>query len=121
MKKQLPQVVLIIFLIGMLSGFNHIKPRTEIPSLFVHHQIKGETVLINCVVSGISFRETDHSKKNLGKLVIWIDGKKKSEVKAAAFIIKGLSPGSHRVKLEVVDLNNQPYGMEKEFMVNITR
>ncbi|WP_051633680.1 hypothetical protein [Bacillus sp. UNC41MFS5] len=121
MKKQLPRVVLIILLIGILSGFNNVIPRAEMPSLYVNHQVKGETVLINCIVSGISFRETDHSKKKLGKLVIWIDGKKKSEVNAAAFIIKGLSPGSHRVKLEVVDLNNQPYGMEKEFMVNITR
>lgn len=110
-----------ILLIGLLSGFNTVSPEAEIPSLFVQHQIKGETVLINCIVTGISFRESDLSKKKLGKLVISIDGKKKSEVNAAAFIIKGLTPGSHTVKVEVVDLNNTPYGMEKEFMVNITR
>jgi hypothetical protein len=121
MKKHFPQVALFILLIGILSGFNHVSPSAEMPSLFVHHEIKGEAVLISCIVSGISFREIDQSKRKIGKLVIWVDGQKKSEAKAAAFIIKGLTPGGHRVKVEVVDLNNEPYGLEKEFMVNITR
>jgi hypothetical protein len=121
MKKKFPQIVVIILLIGILSGFNTVLQRTEIPSLFVQHQIKGETVLINCIVSGISFRETDHSTKKLGKLIIWIDGKKKSEAHSAAFMIKEFPPGRHKIKLEVVDLNNVPYRLEQEFMVNITR
>ncbi|MEH7305311.1 hypothetical protein [Neobacillus drentensis] len=121
MKKHFPRVILMVLITGILFGFNNVSPKEEIPSLFVQHQIKGETVFINCIVTGISFRETDHSKKRFGKIVIWIDGKKKSEVNAAAFMIKGLSPGSHSVKLEVVDLNNASYGMEKEFMVKITR
>ncbi len=106
---------------GILSGFDNVVSRTEIPSLFVHHQIKGEQVLIDCIVTGISFRESDHSKEKIGKIVVWIDGKKNTEVNAAAFIIKGFSPGSHRVKLEVVNLNNVSYGITKEFMVNIPR
>jgi hypothetical protein len=121
MKKLVPQLVLMIFLIGILSGFNNVLPRTEIPSLYVHHQIKSDTVLINCIVTGISFRDADPSKGRIGKIVVWVDGKKNSEVKAAAFIIKGFSPGTHKVKLEVVNLNNEPYGLAKEFMVNIPR
>jgi hypothetical protein len=121
MKKHLPQAVLLILLLGILSGFNHVSPRTEMPSLYVHHYIKGDQVLINCIVSGISFRETDHSQQKVGKFVVWIDGKKSTEVRAAAFIIKDLSPGRHKVKLEVVSLNNVPYGLAKELMVNIPR
>jgi hypothetical protein len=121
MNKHIPKIVLIILLIGILSGFNNVLPRTEMPSLFVHHQIKGEQVFINCIVSGISFRESEHAKQRTGKIVVWIDGKKNKEVQAAAFIIKGFSPGSHKVKLEVVNLNNEPFGLDKEFMVNIPR
>jgi hypothetical protein len=121
MKKHFPHLVLIILLIGILSGFNNVSQRTEMPSLFVHHQVKDQQVLVNCIVSGISFRESDDSKEKTGKIVVWVDGKKQSEVQAAAFIIKGFSPGSHSVKLEVVNLKNVPYGLAKEFMVNIPR
>ena len=121
MKKKFPQIAFIILIIGILSGFNTVLPSQEIPSLFVQHQIKGDSVLINCIVSGISFRETDHSKSKFGKIVVWIDGKKKSEVHSAAFLIKEFPPGRHMIKLEVVDLNDVPYGLKKEFMVNITR
>lgn len=121
MKKHFPQAVLMILLLGILSGFNNVSHRTEIPSLYVHHQIKGQEVLINCIVTGISFRESDHSKVKIGKMVVSIDGQKHTEVQAAAFIIKGFTPGSHTVKLEVVSLNNAPYGLAKEFKVNIPR
>jgi hypothetical protein len=122
MKKQFRHVILIVLLMmGILSGFNNVLASSEIPSFFVHHQTRGEQVLIECILTGISFRETDQSRGKIGKMVVWIDGKKKTEVNAAAFIIKDLSPGSHRVKLEVVNLNNETYGITKEFMVNISR
>ncbi|WHY79218.1 hypothetical protein QNH20_08825 [Neobacillus sp. WH10] len=93
----------------------------EIPSLFVHHEIKGKQILVECIINGVSFRESDHSKQKIGKMIVWVDGKKNSEVTSAAFIIKGLSPGVHKLKLEVVKLNNEPYGLTKEFIVNIPR
>lgn len=93
----------------------------EIPSFFVQHTTKGNNVFIECILTGISFRNPDHSKQKTGKLLVWIDGKRNQEVASAAFIIKGLPPGNHKVKLEVVDLNNKPYGLTKEFLVNIPR
>jgi hypothetical protein len=93
----------------------------EIPTLIVSHKTRGSQVMVECIVTGISFRESDRTKENVGKMVVWIDGKRTSEASAAAFIIKGLSPGSHKLKLEVVKLNNEPYGLAKEFMVNIPK
>ncbi|QCJ45147.1 hypothetical protein FAY30_08575 [Bacillus sp. S3] len=93
----------------------------EFPSLFVQHKTIGNQVLVECIVNGISFREADRAKKKVGKMIIWVDGKQTSEVTSAAFIIKGLTPGSHQLKLEVVTLNNEPYGLAKEFMVNIPK
>lgn len=93
----------------------------EIPSLFVQYQTRGNNLLVECIVTGISFRESNHSKDKQGKMVVWIDGNRSQEASSAAFIIKGLSPGEHKLKLEVVHLNNQPYGLTKEFMVKIPR
>jgi hypothetical protein len=92
---------------------------TENPSLFVQYQRRGGNILIECILTGISFRDSNQTKKKQGKMVVWIDGKRSHEVTSAAFIIKGLAPGDHKLKLEVVHLNNQPYGLEKEIMVNI--
>lgn len=118
MKKHLPHLVLSILLFGILSGYDNSK---EIPSLYVQHEIKGNNLFIECIVTGISFRESDQTKQKIGKLVVFIDGEKSTEVTSAALIVKGLSQGSHKVKIVVVDLKDEPYGLANEFMVNIPR
>lgn len=90
-----------------------------IPALFVQYESKGNNVFVECIVTGVTFREKDHSNRKIGKMIVWVDGKKKKEVSAAAFIIKDLATGNHKLKLEVVDLHNKSFGLTKEFMVNI--
>lgn len=98
------------------------KPNSkEIPSLVVQHETRGNDVFVECIVTGISFRESDHSKEKIGKIVVWIDGRRIKEVASVAFILKGLSGGNHRLKLEVVQLNNVSYGLMKEFSVTIPK
>lgn len=93
----------------------------DLPSLFVQYETKRNNVFVECILTGISFREADNSKQRIGKMVVYIDGLKAQEATSAAFIIKGLSPGNHKIKLEVVKLNNEPYGLMKELLVNIPR
>jgi len=103
------------------EGFNLVLYPHQSPtsSFIVKHVQKKDNVLVECIVSGVSFRESDSSKQAVGKILISVDGKKWSEADSAAFIIKGLLPGKHHVKLEVVDLQNKPYGLSKDFVVNI--
>jgi hypothetical protein len=84
---------------------------------FVNHKVEGSNVFIECIVQGITFRET--SGKNKGKIILYVDGIKKEEIFSAAFIVKGLSSGTHRLKLEVVTENNSSVMMKKEFNVVI--
>lgn len=84
---------------------------------FVNHKIEGRNVLIECIVQGITFRETDGNNK--GKIILYVDGKKKEEILSAAFIVKGLSSGKHRLKLQVITENGSSILMEKEFNVTI--
>ncbi|MCQ6279779.1 hypothetical protein [Bacillus sp. EB600] len=90
-----------------------------IPSLFVQYESKGNNVFVECIVTGVTFRENNQSNRKVGKIIVWVDGKKSQEVSAAAFIIKDLAYGNHKLKLEVVNLHNKSYGLSKEFMVNI--
>jgi hypothetical protein len=93
----------------------------EIPSFMVQYKTMGKNVFVECILRGISFRESEQTRQKVGKLIVWIDGKRNQEVSTAAFIIKSLPPGNHKVKLEVVNLNNVPYGLTKEFLVNIPK
>lgn len=128
MKKCIELTILSIFLVSILSGFqaSNVSPvfsenSDKTPSFFVQSKTNGKDVFVECILSGISFRQSDQKGQKVGKLVIWVDGKRTKEVNAAAFIIKGLPPGEHEVKLEVVDLHNKPYGLTSEFLVNIPK
>lgn len=128
LKRYIELTILSIFLTGILSGFQKSpvlpmvsKYSENNPSLYVQSRTKGNNVFVECILSGISFRQSDQHDRKVGKLVIWLDGKRTKEVNSAAFIIKGLPPGEHTVKLEVVDLKNVPYGITKEFLVNIPK
>lgn len=119
LKKQIGVILLSIFIVGILTGFKQNINQT--PSLVVQTSIKDKNVYVECILTGISFRQSEQNSKKVGKLVIYVDGKKTDVVNSAAFIIKGLKPGQHGVKLEVVDLKNEPYGIRKEFLVNIPK
>jgi hypothetical protein len=119
LKKQIGVILLSIFIVGFLTGFKQNINQT--PSLVVQTSIKDKNVYVECILTGISFRQSEQNSKKVGKLVIYVDGKKTDVVNSAAFIIKGLQPGQHGVKLEVVDLKNEPYGIRKEFLVNIPK
>jgi hypothetical protein len=127
-KKYIKLTILSIFLVGILSGFQKSTVLAKVsdyseksPSLYVQTKTKGNNVFVECILTGVSFRQSDQQDRKVGKLVIWLDGKKTKEVNSAAFIIKGLPPGEHTVKLEVVDLKNVPYGVTQEFLVNIPK
>ncbi|MEH7493272.1 hypothetical protein [Neobacillus niacini] len=128
MKRYIEITLLSIFFVGILSGFQESTVLAKVseysektPSLHVQSRTKGNNVFVECVLSGISFRQSEQNDRKVGKLVIWLDGKRTKEVTSAAFIIKGLPPGEHSVKLEVVDLKNVPYGVTQEFLVNIPK
>lgn len=89
------------------------------PSISVQFETKGHNLFVECIVSGITFRESNELNQRVGKMKVWVDGKKKQDITAAAFVIKSLPTGRHLLKLEVVGLHNEPYGLSKEFTVNI--
>lgn len=93
-------------------------PQQQAP-FYVQSQINGKNVYIECMVRGVTFRDDPKSQANPGKIIISIDGKKHQEVRAAAFIIKGLTTGKHQIKLDVVKLNGDPYSLSKEFTISI--
>jgi hypothetical protein len=91
-------------------------PADDESSFFVKHTIQGRDLYIDCIVTGISFRESAGDEQ--GKILLYADGKKIREVQAASFSVKGLESGTHKIKLKVVS-KERADGLQKEFTVNI--
>ncbi|EWG11825.1 hypothetical protein [Cytobacillus firmus] len=109
------------------SPVNTVKAETLLPvsgvessakdPFFVRHQIKGKDVFVECIVQDVSFRK--QSSKEKGKILLYINGKKKDEIHSAAFIIKGLPSGKHRIGLELVKGNSAEASLKRDFFVLI--
>ncbi|MEK3855246.1 lipoprotein [Cytobacillus sp. FSL H8-0458] len=84
---------------------------------FVRHQIKGKEVFVECIARDVSFRK--QSSKERGKILLYINGKKKDEIHSAAFIIKGLPSGKHLIGLELVKGDSAEASLKREFLVVI--
>lgn len=82
----------------------------------VSHQLRANTIFVECKVNGITFRKNE--KGESGRILIFIDGKKKHEIGRAAFVIKGLSKGKHTVKLILLNKDSQ-FMNTKSFEVEI--
>jgi len=92
--------------------------RIQMKDMTVRHHVRGQSVYIECVAPGISFSDKGPADRK-GKIRVYIDGKLEGEQQTAAFILKGLEKGDRHVKLDIVTLDNQSYGISKEFFVNI--
>lgn len=86
-------------------------------SFIVSHQVEGNKVFVECIVPNISFRD---QSKNKGKIILYVNGKKKEELSSAAFIIEGLPKGAHRIKLEIIKENTDLKPLTKEFNITIS-
>ena len=72
------------------------------------------------MLKDVSFRH-DPGEKAAGKLLVFLDGRKTLENQSPLFILKNLSPGNHRITIEVVNTNNQSNLYKKELMITIPR
>ncbi|WP_100330803.1 DUF6130 family protein [Bacillus xiapuensis] len=85
----------------------------------VRHLLKGNQLFIECVVNGVSFANHRSDGTVKGRAVVYIDDKFYKNYHTAAFIVKGLTPGKHKVHIQLTDAHNRPLGFEKTFFITI--
>ncbi len=81
-------------------------------SLFVKHYVHGKNILVECVVTNFTFAKD-------GRITVYVDGEKSTDIHTAAFIVKGLKNGKHHIRLELAKNNGELYGVKKEFDVEV--
>jgi hypothetical protein len=88
----------------------------EKPTLDVNYSVKEGAVYIDCRLHNFSFVRDDENK---GVLKITIDDKKTIFIEQAAFVIRGLKGGEHKVQIEVMKNEKNSYGVEKEISFQV--
>ena len=90
-------------------------------NMTVRHHVKEKDVYVEVVIPGFNFSEMNKKEKVSGEgyIQLYLNGKKIDEIHQAAFIVKGLPSGKHSLKIEIVQNDSTPYGVEKEFTVTI--
>jgi hypothetical protein len=93
----------------------------RIDPFYVKSYVKGNDVFIECRVSNFSFRDSGNKRESTGKLLVFLNGKKYNEFSTAAFILKDLKGGNHRITLQIVNQNGHFTSLKRELLVNIPR
>ncbi|MED3691411.1 hypothetical protein P4534_21830 [Peribacillus butanolivorans] len=80
--------------------------------------VKGNSVYVECYLKDYGFSETN--PKQLATVSVSIDNQKKKDMRTAAFILKDVPNGIHKIKLEILNGSGKKTGLQKEFEVHIT-
>ncbi|MFE4811055.1 hypothetical protein ACFQ9Y_07825 [Peribacillus simplex] len=80
--------------------------------------VKGNSVYVECYLKNYGF--SDSNPEQLATVSVFIDNQKKVDMKRAAFILKEVPNGMHKIKLEVLNGSGEKTGLKKEIEVHIT-
>ncbi|MBT2665928.1 hypothetical protein J7J00_10475 [Bacillus sp. ISL-4] len=80
--------------------------------------VKGNSVYVECYLKNYGFSESN--PEQLATVSVFIDNQKKVDMKTAAFILKEVPNGMHKIKLEVLNGSGEKTGLQKEIEVHIT-
>ncbi|MDP1417844.1 hypothetical protein Q8G35_05425 [Peribacillus simplex] len=80
--------------------------------------VKGNSVYVECYLKNYGFSESNPDQ--LATVSVFIDNQKKVDMKTAAFILKDVPNGMHKIKLEVLNGSGEKTGLQKEIEVHIT-
>ncbi len=80
--------------------------------------VKGNSVYVECYLKNYGFSESN--PEQLATVSVFIDNQKKVDMKTAAFIVKDVPNGMHKIKLEILNGAGEKTGLQKEIEVHIT-
>ncbi|MGE7760782.1 hypothetical protein [Peribacillus sp. NPDC097895] len=80
--------------------------------------VKGNSVYVECYLKNYGFSEAN--SEQLATVSVFIDNQKKVDMRTAAFILKDIPNGMHKIRLEILNDSGEKTGLQKEFKVHIT-
>ncbi|WP_273125346.1 hypothetical protein [Bacillus weihaiensis] len=87
-------------------------------TLDVSYHVKNQNVYIECYIPSFQFAESKKGQtQGEGHLQVIVDGKRINDIYTAAFIVKGLSKGTHQIDIEVVHNNSHSYSLQESIQV----
>ncbi|WP_027408251.1 hypothetical protein [Anoxybacteroides tepidamans] len=92
-----------------------------VQTIHVKHDVRGKDVFIECIIGNFSFKKGTRRKvEGEGHIDVYLNGQKINEVFTAAFILRGLPTGKHKVHLELVHNDGSKYGVSYDFEADVS-
>lgn len=90
--------------------------------MIVKYDVKEKDIYVECFVKDFTFskeRAGQLKQDGEGHVQLFINGNKVDSIYTSSFIIKALPVGTYTIKIELVHNDYTPYGISKEFEVNL--
>ncbi|MBO0997000.1 hypothetical protein IOC57_04380 [Bacillus sp. SD075] len=108
-----------------MQGVSTLKAATTVSSIQNSNEdfrvktfVKGNSVYVECYLKNYGFSESNSGQ--LATVSVSIDNQKTVDMKTAAFILKDVPNGMHKIKLEILNGSGEKTGLQKEIEVHIT-
>lgn len=88
----------------------------------IQHKIVGNALHLHVEVSQfeLSFESMEKDNKmGQGHIHLYVDGEKVTKIFEPDYVLKGIAPGEHQIKIELAHNDHQSYGVEETFTITI--
>lgn len=90
--------------------------------MIVKYDVKEKDIYVECFVKDFTFSKERAGllkQDGEGHVQLFINGNKVDSIYTSSFIIKELPVGTYTIRIELVHNDYTPYGISKEFEVNL--
>lgn len=101
------------------ASMDEAEAQTMEKSWTVKHLLRGNNIFVELIVPGVSFSNNGTNSQKKGQVSVYVNGQHYQTYHTAAFIVRGLSAGSHQIEIKLTDEANRSLGYEKSFTVSI--
>lgn len=78
----------------------------------VRHFVKRNNLLVECIVPSINFSNLQNGHAE-ARILLYVDGQLYGQYETAAFIVKNLPAGTHEIKVNIVNADNQSLSVSR--------
>lgn len=110
-------------LLNMKDGHkNLVSAIAPTPEMEVQHMVKGSKLFLEFQLKHFDLLAEKVGGKPVygeGHIQLYIDGKKVANIYKGAYVYPSLTPGKHKVQVELAHHDHEMYGIKQEFTIDV--
>lgn len=97
-------------------------PQHSQATMIIRHEIVGNDLHLHVELTQFHLSVEDMDKENeagQGHMHLYVDDEKVTKIFEPDYVLKGLEPGVHLIRIELAHNDHEPYGLEETFSITI--